>query len=289
MSGKMQSRFLSGSSLKVLLASSAAAFLIFCSPLAAADEDGKKEEARREQQLKNMKRSAAQYAISPADDRKRLFKFNDNAVMRWSNPLVVVKDGAVYLWSDKGRPQVIMKLYTFDNEHFSHEWQSLAENAIIAERDGKILWSPTEPGIKFRELPNAPKPAESAAERLRQMKSLAGKFTATYTPIPRDSKPFDLRLLIQPLSRFELNDDAKSLDGALFAFANGTDPQGLLMFEARRSGEGHRYFYAFAKIATGAVNARYGEKEIFTSEKYDFSQDPKQTFLLLPKQPVPKE
>jgi hypothetical protein len=256
--------------------------------LRALEDDGKKDEVR-EQQLKNMKRSAAQHVLSPADDRKRLFKIQENAAMRWSNPIVGVKDGAIYVWSDRGRPQAIIKLYTFDNEVFSHEWQSLSESTIIAEREGKIVWSPSEPGIAFRELTDAPKPAELATERLRQVKTLAGKFSSTYTPIPKEAKPFELRLLIQPLFRYEASDDKQCLDGAIFAFSNGTDPQGLLLFEARKSGESYRYSYAFAKMASGAVIAKYGEKEIYSAEKYDFSRDPKKTFLLLPKQPAPKE
>jgi hypothetical protein len=264
---------------------------VFFSQLYAKDDPvkDKDEEARRELQLKNMKRSVAQYTFSPADDRKRLFKWHENAVMRWSNPLVNVKDGAVYLWTDHGRPQAVIKLYTFDNELFTHECQSLSESRLIAEREGKTVWNPTEPGIKFLELSDAPKPAETAAERLRQMKALAGKFSATYTPIPTDAKPFELRLLIQPLLRFEKSDDPQYLDWALFAFANGTDPQGLLLIEARRSEESRRFYYAFAKMASGAVHARYDDKEIFSSEKYDFSRDPKRTFLLLPKQPIAKE
>ena len=78
-------------------------------------------------------------------------------------------------------------------------------------------------------------------------------------------------------------------DGALFTFANGTDPQGLLQLEARKTGEAYKWQYAFARLATGAVIAKLGEKEIYTAEKYDFSKDPKGTFLWLPKQLVPKE
>ncbi|HEV3383199.1 MAG TPA: hypothetical protein VG097_00210 [Gemmata sp.] len=258
--------------------------------LLAGDDDGKKEEeARREQQLKNMKRSAAQYAISTADDRKRLFKFHENAAMRWNNPAGAAKDGAVFIWSDRGRPQAIMKLYTFDNERFFHEWQSLSESAIFLERDGKTVWNPTEPGIKFRELPDAPKVAESAAERLRQMKALAGKFSSIYTQIPGESKPDELRLLIQPLFRFEASDDKQHLDGVIFGFARATDPIGLLIFEARRSGETYKWNYAFARMATGALTAKYGDKEIFSVDSYYANRGPKQTFLILNRQPIPKE
>ena len=42
-------------------------------------------------------------------------------------------------------------------------------------------------------------------------------------------------------------------------------------------------------MTTWAVTAKYGEKEIYSVGKYDFSQNPKETFLHQSQQPVPKE
>ncbi|OWK45258.1 hypothetical protein FRUB_01589 [Fimbriiglobus ruber] len=266
--------------------------MLCCGPLGAADEPGKnkEDEARREEQHKNLKRSAAQYVMFPADNRKRPFKFREDAVLRFSNPVTGCKDGAVYLWVDGGRPRALLKVYTYDNEHFSHELQSLAEGAIVAERDGKSSWNPTNPGVAFRELVDAPGVAQSAAERLRQMKAMAGKFSATYVDGPPGTTPLDLRLLIQPVFRFETGHDQRGPDGAMFAFASGTNPMAILMLEARQVGESWKWHYAFARTASGAVTARYGEKEIFSVDRYDFrNNDPTQTFLLLPRQSLPKE
>src|SRR5579872_5312310 len=178
---------------------------MFVGHLVAADDDGKKEEeARREQQLKAMKSFAGQYTLSLANDRKRVFKFHESAVMRFSNPVGGSKDGAIFMWSDRGQPQALLKIFTYDNELFVQEWQSVSESPFIAEREGKTIWNPSEPGVAFRELPDAPKPAESAAERLRQMKSLAGKFSTTYLA-GIDPKPDELRLLTQSLFRYEAN------------------------------------------------------------------------------------
>jgi hypothetical protein len=263
--------------------------LIVAGSLGAVDDDGKKEEeARREQQLKIMKLSAKQYALSSADDSKRLFKFHENAIMRFSNPAGFSKDGAIYLWTDRGRPQAFFKIYTPDNEVFAHEWQSLSESPLVAEREGKTIWNPTEPGITFRELPDAPKPTESAAERLRQMKLLAGKFSVSYQN-NQESKPEELRLLNQPLFRHEPSAEAKRLDGAMFGFAQSTAPMGFVLFEARRDKESHRYFYSFARLSTGAMTAKLGDKEIYSVEKYNYRRDPTKTFLQLSKQPIPKE
>ncbi len=265
------------------------AAILLNAPIGAADDDEKKDEdARREQQLRNMKRFAEMYTVSPSEEPKRRFKLHENAVMRFSNPVGVSKDGAVFVWSDRGQPQALLKIFTSDNENFAHEWQSLSESSLIAERDGNVVWNPAEPGIVFRELADAPRPVASAAERLRQMKLLAGRFKVTYKA-GGDTKPDELRLLVQPLFRHDANLEFNRLDGAILGFSQSTAPMALLVFEARRDGEGDRYYYGFARLSTRAMTATYGDREIFSVEQYDYSRDPKQTFLQLAPQPFPKE
>jgi hypothetical protein len=251
-------------------------------------EKEKEEEARREEQLKNMKRSAAQHALTSPDDPKRTFKFHESALLRFSNPVSGTKDGGIYVWTDAGRPQAILKLYTFDNKFFTHEWLSLSENTLIAERDGKAIWTPAEPGLKFRELPEAPKPAGAAADRLRQMKALATGFSATYTARHLDGKPFELRLLAQPLFRYE-TDEKERADGSVFGFVQSTAPVVLLILESRPTKDGQRWHYACASLVSGPVTAKYGDKEVFSLEKNYARNDPKNPYLQLHRLPVPKE
>jgi hypothetical protein len=287
----------SHSSLRFALYISAASMFIplvwFDDRLEAADESRKaqEDEARREEQLKGMLRSAAQYTVTLGDDRKRQLKLNENAVIRFSNPVGVSKDGAIYVWTANGRPEAILKLYTTDNTLFSHEWQSLSEETLIAKRDGAVMWNPSEPGLTYSEMPDAPKPAETAADRLRQMKALAGKFSSSYTNNPKeDPRPTDMRLLVQPLFRFQPNKETNYLDGAIFGYSVGTAPMNLLLLEARRIGESYKWHYAFARLATGQMSAKLGDKEVFSAQRYDFRvRDSKKTFLLISRQSIPKD
>jgi len=89
--------------------------------------------------------------------------------------------------------------------------------------------------------------------------------------------------------RYEPADKQRDPDGAVFAFANGTNPMAILLLEARQVGESRKWHYAFARTGTGAVAAKYGEKEVFSADKYDHRRDPTQTFLQLWKLPVSKE
>jgi len=251
-------------------------------------EQSKAEETQREQRLKNMQRSAAQYTLSSTDTPQRAFQFNETALIRPSNPISGTKEGALYVWTDRGRPQALLKLFTFNDKSYSHAWLSLSENPFVAERNGKVVWSPAKPGIEWREIQGAPQPAETAAQRLRQMKTLATRFSASYTAVHLGAKPFELRLLPQPLLRYE-PDDGNQADGALFGYVQSTTPVGLLLLESRQAEGGSRWHYACASLVTGPMTARYEDQEIFTLERDAASTDRKQPFVLFRGQPVPTE
>jgi hypothetical protein len=251
-------------------------------------EQGKEDEARREQHLNNMKRSAAQYVLSSADAPKRVFEFQETPVMRFSNPVSGTTDGALYVWTNHGRPEAILKLYTFSNKIYTHAWLSLSENDLVAARNGGVIWRPSKPGIKLRAIPDAPVPAETAAERLRQMKALSARFSATYTALRSDGKPFELRVLTQPLFRYETDDEFRA-DGALFGYVQSTAPVGLLLLESRQSDGGRRWHYAYSSLTSGLVTARYADQEVFSLERGNDHRDPQQPYLLLHSLPVPKE
>ena len=114
----------------------ALASVAFGGRLGAADEPAKdkEEEAQRERRLKDMTRSAAQHTLASTDDPKRAFKLHDAALLRSSNPVSGSKDGAIFLWTDRGRPQVVVKIFTFDNKSYVHAWLSLSEGTLTAER-----------------------------------------------------------------------------------------------------------------------------------------------------------
>ncbi len=89
--------------------------------------------------------------------------------------------------------------------------------------------------MELKPIPGAPAPADSAAARLRQMRALAQEFTSRQTN--RAGVDRDMRLLAQPIYRYE---DTKGdlIDGGLFVFVQGTDPEIFLLIEARRPRDG---------------------------------------------------
>ena len=59
-----------------------------------------------------------------------------------------------------------------------HEFQSLSESSFTVEWDGRLVWSPSKPGLRFQAVRAAQPPGKTVAQRLRQMRAIAGSFTA---------------------------------------------------------------------------------------------------------------
>jgi len=195
-------------------------------------------------------------------------------VLRWRN-VQRKQDGEamMVIWCHHGRPEAMASIYPWlGNLH--HEFGSLARTSRILARDrGSVVWDPNTAGVEFHDLPDGPEPAESPVARLRQMKSIAERFSATMTGWKGDnSDREELRLLPRALYRYELKDALGPYpdlhDGALFAFVLGTDPEVVLVIEAIRRGDEKVWQYAFARATSGGLEARLDGKKVWVGEKF---------------------
>ena len=152
--------------------------------------------------------------------------------------------GSVFVWLEpSGRPAVICDVWT-EAGHLWNEWHSLSASPLRAESSNGVLFNATGPGLEWKPIPNAPAPADTPPGRDRQARRLAERFSAD--EVDRKKQRFRLRLLTTPLHRYDTIDSLVSRGGAMFAFCQQTDPELLLLIEARKSGAGYRWEYAVA-------------------------------------------
>jgi hypothetical protein len=109
--------------------------------------------------------------------------------------------------------------------------------------------------------------------RLRQMKAIVERFKATMTGWKGDnSDREELRLLPRPLYRYELKEAKESIpnlvDGALFAFVMGTDPEVVMVLEAVGPTDQAVWQYAFARATSGGLEAKLDGRVVWTAEKF---------------------
>jgi hypothetical protein len=184
-------------------------------------------------------------------------------VLRWDNPARTGEDGALFVWTSQGRPEAIATIFTYrynDKLHRKHEVHSLALGPLTAEFGGKAVWTPRAAGVTFAPVPSAPEVAATPRQRLSQMKALTRDFAASMRDL--EGEQFQLRLLTQPLLRYEPK-DGRVLDGALFAFSLGTDPEVLLLLEARAAGDSHQWQYALARFHYIDLTVTHSDRKVW--------------------------
>jgi hypothetical protein len=248
----------------------AAGLSIWLSPAAAPAQavvppaSSVSEKEQIEAALKLTKEAAVKYefALSESSERAELLA---EPLLKWSNPAQGEIHGNVFLWTAGGRPAVVASIFKWfsPHTHMSHEFHSLWEQPLRGKVDGQEVWTTSEPGLDFAPLEGAPPPAAGKGQRLLQMRELARACAATKRE--RNGNVSELRLLTQPIFRYAAP-QAGIIDGALFTFVQGTDPEVFLLLEARESGGKPQWQFAATRMNGVGFDLRYRDKPIWKAE-----------------------
>jgi hypothetical protein len=257
-----------------------ASFTLALALVAQAPAGGSDASAER---LKFMEESLQSYVLTGGDDRGGPLKLQEKPVFRLGKQGADnLEDGAIFLWTGEGgRPEAAIQVFEIKDAQYPqglwiHEFSSLSPATLTADRRGRARWTPRTPGVAFKPVPDAPRPAESVAQRTRPMRSLAAGFRAS-----DDFKHkgwSELRLLPTPISRYGAS-GTKLIDGALFAFVLGTDPEVFLFLEVRPGKEGPEWQYAMAPMTIYPVKGSYKGKAVWELPDRDPSWDPSKPFF----------
>ena len=177
------------------------------------------------------------------------------------------------LYVFEGRPLAAACLYPWE-KRLIHDFEAISRGQIVARQGGQVVWQPQVSGVNFAKIPDAPPPADTPAQRLRQMKSLAAQFQSAMLGWKADSTDREeLRLLTKPLYRYEPK-GGNVIDGAVFAFVMGTDPELLLLIEAVTTGEHSAWEFAFARRTSGELEGRHNDKVVWHVNRFPATRDP---------------
>jgi hypothetical protein len=211
--------------------------------------------------LEFMKKSVATFDLHSTDDPRVTYRLKAEPVLRFTDPAGGPTDGAIFFWlGEDDRPAVAAQVYLNRKGIWHQEFSLLETRPLVAASAEGPDWTPARPVVAFKPLPGAPKPAEAAETRLRQMQALAQDFTAE-SMIPPASWN-QLRRLSKPLARYG-KPGTEVTDGALFSFVLATDPEVYLMIEARPGKDGPEWQYAFAPMTVRAVRCSWKGQEVW--------------------------
>ncbi len=242
--------------------------------------------AKRQWLLELHTKDAASYSIYRDEKRTQKLELSREPVYRWTNPTRVGGQvGEVFVWTYRGRPEVVGSIFSHPSGDgrrvMCHELHSLSLAVLVVDRQASEQWVPQAAGVDLKPLEGAPPPARTAALRLVQMRGLAREFSGK--SLSDEGQTWELRLLPQPLYREE-STDPDVLEGALFTLVSsaGTDPEIILLIEARKSPSGgHQWVFGAARFSDMNLWLNHKGKEVWTSirsEENTFNHDAKHRF-----------
>jgi hypothetical protein len=235
----------------------------------ADDADEKPEIKAR---LKRMRERATSIKmwVQTGDERKPLDAKHE-PLFRLVDPTRDYPDGTLWAWPAKGRPAALVTLSVMSNAQpprWLYEFASLSDNKVGADFGPDFArWSALVPGWEPQAFRDSPAPADSDSVRLRQMRDLARRFKAVeFLPTH-----IELRLLPQPVLRYA-DPRAGQLDGAVFLFCHGTNPEIILTIEAKQDADKAALWqYGFARNSIAGLRVTLDDTEVWTRPLTEFS------------------
>ncbi len=210
---------------------------------------------------------------------------------RWSEPTENVSEAAIWAWGERGRPYALVAMEHHDGpgrdeaaQTWSFELVLLANEPMEVEGSdevramnatsapalkpvlgGTIHWTPKPPGLTFCDVPDAPAPAQTAEARLLQMKDVVKRFSAVV-------HGSELRLVPDPDYRYS-DLEAGQLDGAIYFFSIGTNPEVMVLLEAQGpTPDKASWRYAVAPATVAAFEVAIDGKKVW-AKRYHSEKD----------------
>lgn len=178
----------------------------------------------------------------------------------------VLVDAGVWRLGTEGRPTALVTLEIYKAPDgarvLSYEFLSFTPTKFaLKHKTEDVTWDATGSGLELKPLPGAPKPAAAPAARLAQMRQLARRFGAKEV---YNKDVVECRLIAQPLDRYS-SEEQKITDGAIFALANGTNPEIGIVLEC----DADRWVYGVARLSSAESTVTLDDKPVATFERFN--------------------
>lgn len=209
-------------------------------PVNADDEPAGKEDLKeqREARLRTMHEQVQSVSVKSSSNAGwEVADLHQEPLFRYADVPRSILEGSLWCWGKTGRPVALTKLeMVAKHGNFGPEWQYCI--ASLAEQPIQVTWPDSKPftaskaGVAWQPISDAPEVSDKPATRLRQMKELIKRYSATILIDGQERLKQEMRQLTSPIHRYA-DPDAGLTDGTIFGFStNGTNPDVLLLIEA---------------------------------------------------------
>jgi hypothetical protein len=240
-------------------------------PAGAAADDAAQAADRKKRLRQQAADRVAKVKVARAEKLDRTGELVTNPLMSYTDEPLSIDAATLWAWGFKkaGRPVAVCKVEHYDKTRRAvpAEWlycfASLSDERIRGDWPDGHQWTASRAGVAFRDIPDAPAPGATPAARLRQMKDVSRRFTATFEFDTARSHE-ELRLLPQPVYSYA-DAEAGIVDGAIFVSAmNGTNPTALFLVELQKDGDATKWKFAVGAMTDGGVIVKFDGREVWS-------------------------
>ncbi len=213
----------------------------------------------------------ARYSLAAEKNPATKMSLNRQPLHYFSNPISGVVEAGVFVWERDGHPHAIGKIFINEKKNAWGDYiSSLSSSALQMKRSGYLLWRPG--AARFKTLDDCQKPSSNSNARKVQMRAIASQFLVfdlwKEDALIRDDKGTDwtLRMLAKPLLRYK-STQHRIVDGALFAFVLGTNPEAILTIEAKDDADTPYWQYRLSRLTIYELKAKRQNKLVWSVPK----------------------
>lgn len=236
----------------------AALMLAVTPPCTSSGQESRGDDAAARQAAEFLQSAAESLHIEAGEADTTRLALRKSPLFKYSDPARGYSAAGIWRLGQTGRPQALVSLEYWlrgetDEPRLCYELVSLTDARFTVSSARAKL--PADGGApRFAALDPAEKPAASEKQRLSQLRALARRFTVS----EKNKGDFAaLRLLPQPIDRY---DDAAHdiVDGGLFVFVYGTNPEAALWLEAGKEG----WRYSLSRMSWAEVVVEFDGQEV---------------------------
>ncbi|WP_160149344.1 hypothetical protein [Roseiconus lacunae] len=188
-------------------------------------------------------------------------------IIRWANPISGA-NGGVFLWTIDGLPAAISKCHLNDRKKHYVESTVILAPDLILKHPNQSTWTPRQPDLKEVSVNKTPRLNLSASGRLIEMRQLAEGFTISDRWGEDGGELYQLRLMPRPLYRYT-SEASSVIDGAIFGFAQGTNPEAIVLVEVIRENGSISFRCGISRLTGYELQATRGGATVFEVARVD--------------------
>lgn len=224
-----------------------------------------KREASQKPSLKLMNGVVSKFRVTTnSTEPAEQFIFIEEPLLHYNDLSRSIFDAGVWRLGKTGRPTALLTLEIYSRQPgtyiLNYEFLSLKQAEFALSSAYGPGWQTNRTDLKMAVVPNSDKPSQRMPVRLTQMRRLARRFAVSELI---GKEVTTCRLMPQPLDRYSAENDGIT-DGALFVFANGTNPELVLLLECKND----QWMFGAARLSSAELTVRLDDTEVIKMPRF---------------------